>query len=733
MVFISDGKTSADSFLAPINDYTHIPLLTIGDEIPLLEGEFPFIQTDPAGEFPVPGLNEPPLDGDSPLTASETETYFLPGGLDGVEHVFIDGINYVFVGHNLPEATTTELDGEQINGSRISLLAFDPSWDVIGGRNLVDIVRIPSAEATNAFRNTVDPSSETGANFTGIVLLEYVFDPATGNYEANLEAGDDSFVVGNPTFLASESDIPGLSWQERVEQSFDETLTFNSLNSLAIAESGFRRRGAQALPYVFSGERNLEDTNDGIAYFHIANGITVPILGLGAFRKSQVYSPLDFRQELDPSVGPIGTTVILSLEAFDDGEIYLYRGEQFPGNAGGFVDLEDSLYVLRVRDTEGNVLADEFEIGEIGGSLSYEWVLVDGDPLDVQDAIPEGKAINTLNGDALSDWVNGNDETGALRSTNFNNLGALAEDPNNTGTFYFTTGNRAGSVYSLTFSGDDPVGEGTIELVLQDEGDDSQSYDSITVDANGDLVLEDNNGEIFLYNIADDSLVPIAATNEAVLDPDAVAPWQTEGITEVDDNYQGSGLSAYLSNVDTRSAPLTTDDGGNLASGGQLLLTIPPGTTAPQPFDLDIYRFQSLTIPGTYLYTEGTERDIINSNFSDSFVEEGIAFRASSESQDTLIDLYRFRSNQGTYLYVGEEERNSINNDSNLSAQYIEEGRAFSVYGAGADQGTSFNRLRRTDIPAAYIYATGGELSNIQTNLSNIYVDEGIAFEAEGI
>ncbi|ELS01724.1 hypothetical protein Xen7305DRAFT_00014290 [Xenococcus sp. PCC 7305] len=625
MEFIADGKTNAQSYLIAENDYTTIPLLTVGESIPLLEGELPF-----------PGLNQ-----ESPL-ASDTETYDLPGGLDGVEHIAIDGVNYVFINHNLAANTATDLNGNPINGSRLSLLAFDEYWDVIGGRNLIN----------------------------------------------------------------------------------DNTLTLNSLSSLTIAETGFRNSAGQALPYLFNGERNLEDTNDGIAYANSSDGTTtIPILGLGAFRKSQVYSPQDFRQATFVNGVSIGETVLLSLEAFDDGEIYLFKGDQ------GLTDVEDTLYVLRVKNGQGNILSDEFLLNDTT-TFEYEWVLVDGNPLADPNAVPDGKAINTLNGDALANWVNGNDN-GVPRSTNFNNLGALAEDPNNTGTFYFTTGSSAGSIYSLTFAEDSPTGEGTIELLLQNEGQETNGYDSITVDNNGNLILEDNDGGTFLYDIASDNLVTISGTNEAVLAPDAVLPWQSEGITEVDIDYQDSGLSAYLSNVDTRGSSITIDTGGNLASDGQLLLTIPPGTRAPSPFDIDIYRFQNVVIPGTHLYVGEAERETVKSDFGDTFVEEGFAFRASSEPKDQLIDLYRFRSNQGTYLYVGADERDNINNDVNYSGEYTEEGRAFSVYGVGEGKATPFNRFRRLDMIGVYMYATGDEAANIQTNLSDLYIDEGIAFEAE--
>ena len=371
-------------------------LVTVGDEIPLLEGEFPFLQTNPGGLFPVDNLGEVDS-GDNPLTGSETETFSVPGNLDGVSSTNFDGTNYVFVNSSTGTDGTTETNGGQINGSRISLVAFDEDWDVIGGRNLVDRVRIASVEGTNTLRNTPNPNSDTGANFLGLVFAEYVLNPETGNYEPDLEAGvpdpetgEGTFIVGNPVFLGLESDVPGQTWQERLEDSFPDVFNglgnnnFTSFGSISVAETGFRRRGGQAIPFVFSGD----GAANGLAYFHIANGTTVPIEGFGAFAKEQIISAIDFRQTADENGAPFGQTVLLSPEASaDDAELYMYVGDRVPGNAGGFADFEDVLYVLQVTDGDGNVVDDGTTIAE-DTELTAEWVLVDGNPLNALDVVP---------------------------------------------------------------------------------------------------------------------------------------------------------------------------------------------------------------------------------------------------------------------------------------------------------------------------------------------------------
>jgi hypothetical protein len=577
---IAEGETTqAGSYLIDQDaNYTSRPLLTVGDVIPLLEGEFPFLQTDESAAFPPDNLGD--VDGgDNPLTASATETFTFPGSFDGAAHAGIDNTNYVFINHSLDTDEATDAVGGRIHGSRISLVAFDANWNIIGGRNLVETVRVPNPEASNTLRNTTDP--DTGTPYTGFVFAEYVLNPASGDYEANLEAGEDTFIVGDPAFLALPSDVEGLTWQERLEESFPPVYNalgndnFTRLGSLSIA-NGFRRRNGQANPYVFNGD----GIANGLGYFHIANGTTVPVVGMGAFANEQIISVSQYREEADAAGLPIGQTVLLSPEASaDDGELYMSVGDQFQGNGGGFATFMDVLNVLRVKDAAETVLSDEAAIIE-GTSYTAEWVLVDGDPLDDLESVPAGKAVNTLNAEALSEWVNGNDG-GVLRSTNFSRLGGIAEASDSPGTFYFTSGV---GLYRLTFAADSPTGAGTLELVFSD----GNIYDSVASD--GDVVLQDNEGKAFRYTIATDTLTPFVEANQAGIDPNGVTPWETEGTTVVDPDFDGTGLSAYLTTVAANSIVTTSGGGfgedgtsdelffdGNLGTGGQLLLSIPTG------------------------------------------------------------------------------------------------------------------------------------------------------------
>ncbi len=146
--------------------------------------------------------------------------------------------------------------------------------------------------------------------------------------------------------------------------------------------------------------------------------------------------------------------------------------------------------------------------------------------------------------------------------------------------------------------------------------------------------------------------------------------------------------------------------------------------------DTSIYRFQSNVTPGTYVFVGEAERQNINRNFADSFNEEGVAFRVGSEPGEDLEPLYRFQSNvtPGTYVFVGEDERRDINR--NFSDSFTEEGVAFYVYESGSGLGQDFSRFHNLDQPGTYTFATGAERDNILADFPN-FVDEGFAFAVD--
>jgi hypothetical protein len=147
----------------------------------------------------------------------------------------------------------------------------------------------------------------------------------------------------------------------------------------------------------------------------------------------------------------------------------------------------------------------------------------------------------------------------------------------------------------------------------------------------------------------------------------------------------------------------------------------------PNPLNTPIYRFQNRDIAGTYLFVGEQERQDILRNFP-NFIEEGFAFNVAVEPGDNLIAMNRFQNSNvpGTYLYAGEEEsRNIRQNFPNFS----EEGLAFYVYGSDANVAADFYRFQNTSLLGTYLFVGEQERQSILSNFPN-FAFEGAAFEA---
>jgi len=307
---VIDGKTASSAYVFNVPDgpdgphYDIQPLVTVGDEVPLLEGEF--------GEF----------------TTSDSETYPMVGIPDGLGYTEIDGLKYVWMNHELRSGVITDNAEGVVNGARVSLYVFDENWNAIGGKNLIEDVELDG--------------------------ITYSLNSGTGNYEdpdGNIYnfAGHDNFSRFCSGYLASE---------------------------------GFVDENGESIPIYFAPE----EVDAGAAIAVTPDGTASPIPGFGLFSKEQVYPASEYRAENSDQ------TVMLSMEDENDGEIYMYVGDQTDEDPNGFQDTTDSLYVLRVKDTEGNIFT--FEDMPENEELTGEWV-----------SVPD---LVTLNRDpnALSSWVN---------------------------------------------------------------------------------------------------------------------------------------------------------------------------------------------------------------------------------------------------------------------------------------------------------------------------------------
>ena len=146
-------------------------------------------------------------------------------------------------------------------------------------------------------------------------------------------------------------------------------------------------------------------------------------------------------------------------------------------------------------------------------------------------------------------------------------------------------------------------------------------------------------------------------------------------------------------------------------------------------FDTPMYRFQNMDRPGTYLYAGEEERDSILANHS-NFQEEGYAFRVADENGVGGIPIYRFQNKQvpGTYNYVGEAEATLILNYYSETFELESAEPAFYVAEHGTGLGMSLSRFQNSQNPGTYLFAGGGERDHIRAAFYG-FIEEGFAFE----
>lgn len=524
IVALINGTTSAAPYATSLTpEYQTKALLTVGDEVPLLQGDFPH------------------------FTTSSTQTFAMAGIPDGLGVYRSGNYYYVFVNHEIAETTgtpavplTSDLSSTvagKIQGARVSLFVFDENWQAVGGRNLID---------------TAETSSGT-----------YHLDTTTGQY-VNSQTG--------------------------------EAFSFTRFCSAYLAESGFVNSQGQSEPLFFTGEET-GSASRGVAV--TADGTAIVIDGLGLYAKETVTSASQYRATNS------NQTVLISLEDTADGEIYMYVGQQTAADPNGLKN--GDLYVLRVNGAE-------FE-GQIGHTTTATWTKVD------RSAVygPDGKPL--ASGTALSNFAN---TTG--RSTNFQRLEDIAEDPTNPGTFYFvTTGttnkmgqgaaggtattpeeaeNPYGRLYRFTLNAADPTAPiSNFELLLEGGPGRGVSYDNITVDRSGRVLLQEDEtafggdvmeaegreAGIWAFDPATRSISQVIGLNESAAgaqfnDPAVKGEWESSGIVEVGTQDPFS-LSTYLFDVQAHTLRGASTLGGNYVEGGQLLLAVPTGTNQARGTD----------------------------------------------------------------------------------------------------------------------------------------------------
>jgi glycerophosphoryl diester phosphodiesterase len=354
----------------------------------------------------------------------------------------------------------------------------------------------------------------------------------------------------------------------------DATLTFNRFCSGYLAQYGF-----EGGPIWFAPE---ESGADGRGWAVSADGTALALEGLGRYSKENVVAASQYRADNSDK------TVLFSTEDSSDGEIYMFVGQQTEDDPNGFKT--GDLYVLRVEGAD-------YE-GQIGASTTAKWTKVD-----------ENVALSP-DGKVLSDWVNAEGH-----STNFQRPEDIAEDSNHPGTFYFvTTGSKEkpggnpnsssddattppeaenpyGRLYRFTLDSNDPTRPVQFDFLLEGGFGKGVSYDNITVDANGHVLIQEDetafggdvmkaegrDARIWSYDIASGEVVPLYEIVQGAAGPefDTGKPgaWETSGIIEIPST--ASAESSYLFDVQAHTVTTPQVLNGNYVEGGQLLIAVP--------------------------------------------------------------------------------------------------------------------------------------------------------------
>ena len=230
-----------------------------------------------------------------------------------------------------------------------------------------------------------------------------------------------------------------------------------------------------------------------------------------------------------------------------------------------------------------------------------------------------------------------------------------------------------------------------------------------------------NDFEIFFY---DGNIITQLTDNET---DDFAARISGDNIVWQASDGNDLEIFFYDGNIITQLTDNEINDENPAISGNNIVWEANGDIFLATPLTIELYRFRNNTFDtGTYLFVGEAERDAIlaNPDLNQNFELEGVqedgsvnpAFTASLQSDDNLIPFYRLRNLDvpGTYLFVSTDEYNAIFADnSNQQDKWVKEG----LDGGG------------NDIPEFYLYGggtnLGAEFHRFQNTQNNTFLYAG--------
>ena len=216
--------------------------------------------------------------------------------------------------------------------------------------------------------------------------------------------------------------------------------------------------------------------------------------------------------------------------------------------------------------------------------------------------------------------------------------------------------------------------ERTIPLEIKLEGDEEPTYSTqlgrLGGNSNPNVVLPHDRGVIAMAR----STPPDSASSQFYLTLEEV-PFLNGDYAVFGEIIEGIEVLDEIERIDPQS--LTGDEVPSRISNAEVI------SGAENLNAIDLFRFRNASFnTGTYLFVGEAERDSIqaNSDLNETFALEGngnTAFKAATRTGDDLLPFYRLRSleTEGTYLVVSDAEYDVIfAEDSNQRDKWFKEG-----------------------------------------------------------
>lgn len=252
--------------------YNFISLLTVGQEIPLIQGTV----------------------GNFQIAAGQKFTFVgIPDGMGIYE---TPNNYYVFLNHEIAAVDsrnnpiTSVTTGGKIQGARVSLLVFDKNWNIVGGKNLI----------------------ERAVDTTG----EYVLNPTTGVYTNAATGKNFSFTRFCSAYLA-ESGFVNASGQSIPVFFAPEETTDNAATGASTSRGWAVSPDGTALAIEGLGRYAKENVTSASQY-RATNSDKTVIFATEDFANGELYMFVGQQTAQDPN-------------GFKDGQLYVLKVQGFNG------------------------------------------------------------------------------------------------------------------------------------------------------------------------------------------------------------------------------------------------------------------------------------------------------------------------------------------------------------------------------------------------------------------